>query len=286
MKTWTIYLKQKVSKAKPLYKSKSFIFTLILFLGLIIGIFRACNHIANTNPLYRIARDGSWSQLLPSEKGVNLLAFSNDLLFNIAKKVNLEFELILINPSNLFPGLDHEQYDGILSSFIAQPSSKEWYIFSDPIYLSGPVLIVQSSENIHSLAEMKGKIIGILTGSSTVFNVEKNPDILITSFDTPLQALSALEKNTIDGVILPLIQAFIYTSGLYEGKLKIVTEPLTNDGVRIIALKNARGSHFIELFNKGLKEVKEDGTFDELLKKWGLFTKEQKDKLGSFLLEK
>jgi polar amino acid transport system substrate-binding protein len=280
MKTWPLYLKQKSGKTKPIYRSKLFIFLLILILGLTVGIFRSCSNIATNNPVYRIARDGSWSKLLPSEKGVNLLAFSNDLLFTIAKKADIQFELIFINPSNLFPGLDQEQYDGILSGYAAIPSSRDWYIFSNPIYLSGPVLIVQSSENIHSLAEMKGKIIGILTGSSTVFNVEQHPDILITSFDTPLQALSALEKNTIDGVILPLIQAYIYTTGLYEGKLKIATEPLTNDGVRLIALKNDRGTHFIELFNKGLKEVKEDGTFDELLKKWGLFTKDEKGKLS------
>lgn len=274
MKTLYQFWIDRQLTAMSKWQIKHVILTVILFAGLIAGIVRACSSMgSNHNSLYRIARDASWNNLQFAEKGVNALAFSNDLLFAIAKEEDVQFELLFVQPDNLLPGLDRGQFDGILSTM--QPSSKDWYLATNPIYLTGPILIVRTGSNATSLSDMEGKSIGIQTGSSTVFSVEKYPEILISSYDTPLQALADLDKNTIDGVILPIIPAYIYTTGLYAGRLKIAGGPLSHEGIRLITLNNTRGEHLEELFNKGLAALKSDGSYHNLLVKWNLFNPEE-----------
>lgn len=250
-----------------------FLVIIILLIGLL-GL-RACSGGGMSTPtVYRIARDGTWGYLQLSEKGRNLLAFSNELLFAIAKQENMQLELFLVSPETLFQGLDRNQYDGVLSAFLPRGAENEKYEKSKPVFLTGPVLIVQDSSPARSLQEMGGKVIGIQTGSSVVFNIEQYPEILLTSYDTPLQALSSLAKNEIDGAILGLIPAYIYTTGFYAGRLKVITRPLTDEGVRLISLRNPHGKKLVEFFNKGLAKVRADGTYDALLAKWGLFNPE------------
>ena len=66
-----------------------------------------------------------------------------------------------------------------------------------------------------------------------------------------------------------VLPAYTFTEALYKGKLQVVSDPITDEGLRLIALKGAEDS-LIEKFDQGLKDLKEDGTYGILLKKWNL----------------
>lgn len=247
------------------------LFIFLLVLATIVLGMRSCDSTENfwRKKLYRIARDATWYPLDLLGKERNMLAFSNELLLAIAKNESLKIELLSNSSENLFSGLDNELYDAILSPMLPNQYNNQYYWFSKPFYLLGPVLVVKESLNVNSLQEMEGKAIGVSSGSSLVYN--RYPKILITSYDNILTALNDVERNVIDGVILSGLTAYAYTTGLYSGRLKVASAPLTNEGLRLIARKDEESKYLIDKFNEGFEKVKNDGTYDALITKWGLY---------------
>ena len=219
---------------------------------------------------FRIAKDNSWYPLNLMGKEKNMSAFVADLLLEIAKEAKFKIEIITTNTDNLHQGLEVGTYDGIITSVNPSANLVDQYTLSDPFYLLGPVLIVVSSSHVHTLEEMEGKIIGIKAGLPFAYNTKLQPSVLIIPYENMTTALEDLERNKIDGVIMESLPAYVYINGLYKGKEKVITAPLTNTGLRLMSLKTPTGSALIEGYNEGLKAVRENGTYQALLNKWNL----------------
>lgn len=269
---WTEHIR-KFSK-KRLSKAVKISIGIFLALLALLVVMRSCSGGVVWAKSYKIARDKTWYPLQLYEKERNFTAFSDELLIAISKQQHIEIELVQVGSDNLFLGLDNDQYDAVLSSLEPDAQNRTHYVFSNPYYLMGPVVIVKSSSKATSLADMEGKIVGIRTGSSVVFNIQQYPNILIKSYDNPLTALMDLDKNDLDAVILDALTATVYSSGLFKGKVKIITHPLTNIGLRLIAKNKLRGEHLIDFFNEGLKILKENGSYNQLILKWNLYNPE------------
>jgi ABC-type amino acid transport substrate-binding protein len=54
----------------------------------------------------------------------------------------------------------------------------------------------------------------------------------------------------------------------------MVTQPLTNEGLRLVALKTPEGHALIEKFNTSLAKIKSTSTYDSILAKWELHNPE------------
>lgn len=225
-----------------------------------------------------IARDPSWYPVNMMGKGDNLLSFTDELLYAVAKDQGLHVELFTVSTGSLMEGLDEKVYTAVISFVVPTDMNKEDYLFSDPYYLIGPVLVVQNSSNIKKLADLQGKILGVQTGSSFIFDAKNYPDISISTYENIQFALENLSKGQIDGVIMDSIAADVYTSSFYKGKLEIASGILTKGGLRLIVLKDKSEEEIISLFNTGLQKLKEDGRYGALLEKWGLFNPEKNEK--------
>lgn len=268
----SLQLLRKTVPLKTVFQSKASIVIGMILVLILFGIIRACTTSAGiTKPTYRIARDSTWYPLDLSDKGRSMVGFSNDLIMEIATRQKFNVEFFFDTYEHLMPGLDLNQYDGILSSLTPTSTIKESYDFSEPFYLLGPVLVTQNTANYTSLEQMSGKIIGIPSGSSMIFDIETFPAILIRSYDNPITALSDLNNHLIDGAILNMVYAYTYATGIFKGKLKIVTEPMTDYGLRMVTRHDPSSDHLIQMFNDGLQSLEKDGTYSHLLQKWGLF---------------
>ena len=242
---------------------------LLLMIGF--GIFRACSSTTEEdNGLYHIARDPNWNPLQLFDKEKNMSAFTNELLFEIARREKIHLELLRATSDDLLDGLKDGNYDGILSSIRPGAINRDLYEFSDPIYLLGPVLIVRSSSNIASLSDLQYKVLGVRQVSSNP-ELQTFADISIRNYENVLSALMDLDRGLIDAVLMESLPAYQYLLGIFNGKLKIVSKPMTDLGIRLVARHDGKSeTRLIHRFNEGLKAVKADGTYDALLTKWGL----------------
>lgn len=242
----------------------------IVLIAVLALTIRSCSSKKAHKEYYRIARNSGWGSIDLHGKEKNMLGFSDELLQTIAEREKIRIELVFAGNDQFLPSLDNRQVDGVMSIITPTVLNLDQYDFSEPYYLLGPVLIVRSSSPVHEIKQMKGGSIGILSGSSLIFNTEQYPSLLVTSYNNIVTALNDLEKNVIDGVLVDALTGYTYVYGPYAGKLRVATPPLTNEGFRLITRRDPESEVLIHDFNEGLEALRKDGTYEKLLEKWTL----------------
>ncbi|MEM1282617.1 MAG: transporter substrate-binding domain-containing protein [Chlamydiota bacterium] len=263
-------LLDQVKKIIPINKisiSLMAVCTLILIWG---GI-RACTQapLVPRTHLYVIARDPTWYPLNLMGKEKTVLAFTSDLLTTIAKRQNLRIELVNVSSNYLFEGLSEKEYAALISSLAPSALNNQYYNFSNPFFFVGPVLIVPADSEIESLKGMTNRIIGVRRDGNVNFNITKY-NAYYKPYDSMTMAFEDLYRDRIDGIILPVLQAYTYIDTFHKGRFKVVTSPLDDQGLRLVARQTYLSDFLIEEFDTGLQEIIEDGTYQALCNKWGL----------------
>lgn len=247
----------------------------ILSIAVLWLLFRACSSGPSVSKkIFEIGRDSNWYPMDLRGKEKALVGFSNDLIQQIGKKEGFTPIVFEVGGNALFDGLDIENYDAVFSSVTPDVINRKKYLFSEPFYLVGPVLVVREDSSIKSMRELKGKILGIEAGALQVFNIPEPSDILIIPYPTSAKALEDLDGHVIDGVLLDALKAYVWTDGFYAGRLKVATSPLTDKGLRLVTLNKPEYVPWINQFNQGLKFFRQNGRYNELVSKWDLIDTE------------
>ncbi|MCI0382768.1 MAG: transporter substrate-binding domain-containing protein [Chlamydiae bacterium] len=218
---------------------------------------------------FLIGIDPYWYPLEIAGREKNILAFSSELLSEIAKSKNIKIALITMNWDNLLWGLNHGKYEGILSSMQPYLFYEKKYQFSDLYLPTGPVLILPYDARISSLEKMKGKEVGVIRGSPASLLLQTFPGIILRSYNSIPETFNDILIQTIDGAVIDLLPAQAYVRDLYHNQLKIASPSLDNQGLRLITLQCQTGA-LIKIFNEGLKELRKSGKYEKMVKKWGL----------------
>ena len=243
----------------------------ILFFVFVITLwavwFSGCGIVGK--PVYYIARDPNWYPLALLGKEKNVLAFSDDLLMEIAKIEGFEVSTIVTNSNSLEIGLDIGIFDAAMTTLKPTPFRQDKYCFSDPYFFSGPILVVPAESTASSLIDMDHKRVAVRTGALRVFQIDTHPEITFQFYDNIIHGLDSMLHGELDGVIMDLVPAYGFSQGVYRGRIKVVGAPLTTAGIRLVANRE-KAPQLVMYFNRGLKELEENGVYRQLLEKWGL----------------
>ncbi len=218
---------------------------------------------------YRVGVDSSWFPLNLMGKEANVYAFTDELLRAISHEEDVFFERVAVSWDSLILGLKEERYEGMLSSISPRLYMKEIYEFSDLFLHTGPVLIVRSDVKMRSLGKMKGKEVAVDSLKTEVLLLEHYPGVIVHYYDSIPEGLDEVISEQFDAILVDYLPASSYIRDLYYGKVKIASPPLSDQGLRLLTLSGEQ-SDLIKLFNRGLDKLKDDGTYDMLLKKWEL----------------
>lgn len=163
------------------------------------------------------------------------------------------------------PGPTANPRSEISAMTITEDRGKE-VIFSEPYINSNQSITATKGSGIKALADLKGKIVGVQSGTTGEAWARENVADAkeIKSYDTALDAFTALQAGQIVAVINDLpVSAFIVKD---KPELEIVEEIATDEQYGIaVGLDN---TELAEAINKALQELKADGTYDEIHAKW------------------
>lgn len=232
----------------------------LLFVGLFVALIGGCSRDRKE---LLVGRDLTW---FPVQFGIytsNINAFINDLVADINYKEDMNIEIVNQDWVHIFEDLDNRKTAGAFTSILPTSEALARYQFSDPILLTGPVLVVPESSPYQSLQDLHGKLIGVYKFDSSIQVSQNIPDAIISTYQHVPVALEALSSNCYDALLAPVIEVSALIDTAYKGRLKIVSEPLNQDGLRLITLRKDR-KNLLEGFNAGLAKSIQSGKYQSL----------------------
>ena len=218
---------------------------------------------------YTIGIDPSFFPLDLMGKEVNLFAFSNELLYEISRIEGVSLKRVNMSWDNLLTGLDEKKYDGILSSMYPYAHVLNKYRFSNLFLHTGPVLVSRKTVSTSFFEGMKKAEVAVSSIEDKTLLIKLYPQIIIHFYNSIPMALNSLLNETIDAVMINYILALNFSHDLYAKEIKILTPPLNDMGLRLIT-KSDNQTPLIEIFNRGLEKLQNQGIYIKLLKKWSL----------------
>ena len=202
-------------------------------------------------------------------KEMFVLAFTNELLDEIGKIQRVEFRHLPRAWDNLLYSLDKGEYDAMLSSIDPNLINLETYTFSDIYLKTGPVLVIKKGQPHFNLDRLKNGYIGVIANTKAAFYVETQNNLMPKYFPNSGALCFAVQDGSVNGALVQAIPAISFTKDLFQQELKIDSDPMFHEGIRLVKLKDNR-SKIIRDFNEGLSKVKKKGIYSQLRTKWGL----------------
>lgn len=195
-----------------------------------------------------------------------------DILKAIAEDQGFKYELKSLGWDASIAACQAGQADAMIAgASITEKRKNEGWIFSDGYYTATQCMTVAKDSDITGFDSLKGKTVAVKTGTEGASYAESLKDkygFKINYFkDSPTMYQAVTGKQAVACFEDTPIMAATIKDNANLG-LKIV-EGTENAGSPYgLAIHKADRQEFLDLFNKGLKNIKANGKYDEILKKY------------------
>ncbi|MBU2597995.1 MAG: basic amino acid ABC transporter substrate-binding protein [Actinobacteria bacterium] len=214
-----------------------------------------------------VGTDAAYPPLENVEAG-EFVGFDIDLVKEIANGLGLEAEIINTAWDGIFPALIAHKFDVVISAVTITEDRDKEMDFSDPYLDSDQSIATKDDSGIKTKADLKDKILGVqigTTGELTAKEIDEEMGVAeIKTYDDILLAFEDLKAGRIDAIINDIpTSAYIVKD---NPELVIVEKIITNEKYGIVFAPDT--PELLKAVNKVLKEMKEDGTYDQIYSKW------------------
>ncbi|MCP4673376.1 MAG: glutamine ABC transporter substrate-binding protein GlnH [Desulfobacula sp.] len=192
--------------------------------------------------------------------------FDVDLWAEIAKRLNLDYELVPMDFNGLIPGLTTGNLDAVLAAIFIKSSREKAIDFSHPYFRAGlKVMVRTENTDIHGPKDLKGKVVAVKTGTATVDYVETLGAKKVVKFPNIDQAYLEVVTGGADAAMhdTPNVLYFIDTAG--KGRVKAVGADVK---AAFYGIGFQQGSDLRDKVNVTLLEMMETGAYDKIYIKW------------------
>jgi polar amino acid transport system substrate-binding protein len=213
-----------------------------------------------------IGTDSTYPPMESVDAHNELVGFDIDLGMELAKGMGLKAVFKSYPWDDLFPALQQGKIDIILSSVTINDERKKLYIFSDPYFNAGQVIVMKKNEQPIVLPEgLMGKKVGVQKETtSEVEALKYASDSGVFAYPDYEQAAASLSAGTIHAIVIDLPAA----KGLVDANSSIVitSDPFTKEYYGVMMKKG--NSLLQNKVNSRLSTLKEQGTLDTIKQKW------------------
>ncbi|EAH4720626.1 basic amino acid ABC transporter substrate-binding protein [Campylobacter upsaliensis] len=244
---------------------------LVAFLSLFVV---ACSDTSTTNNDSNASlslRVGTAPNYKPFDykEDAKLMGLDIDLVNEIAKREGIELTWVEMSFDGLIPALKTGKIDMIASAMSATEDRRKSVDFSDVYYTTKNLYIKKKdNEALNSKEDLEGKIIGVQLGTLQEPAAKAIKDTKVQSNESLSVVIMELKEGKIDAVVA---DKDVSTGYLKENAdlIGFFEEEDGSEGFSF-AFDKDKQKEAIEKFNKGLKDLKADGTYDQILTKYEL----------------
>ncbi len=191
--------------------------------------------------------------------------FSAELAEAIAGRLGLELKVAILPFSDLFSRLTADICDMAMSAITITRERKLQMDFSEPYFTSGQSILVRRDSTIAGEADLRGKKVGVIKGTTNQEEAEKIPGIdEVVEFKDKPEMFDELIDGKLDAVIVDT--PFAQYNANSTGKTRIARQ-LTSGEHYGIAVKKGN-TKLLDKINAAVKEIRKEGTYDRLYEKY------------------
>ncbi len=221
-----------------------------------------------TKDKYIIASDSSFAPFVFQDDSNQYTGIDMELIKAIAKDQGFTVEITNPGFDAAINSVQTGQADAIIAGMSVTDARKKTFDYSDPYYTANSILAVKDSSNIKSYEELKGKTVGVKTGTASQTFLEENKSKYGYSIKTFSDAASMYDSLNTGSVAAVMDDEPVVKYAIKQGKkLKTPIEG-TPSGQVAFAVKKGSNPELIEMFNNGLANLKESGKYQEILDKY------------------
>lgn len=176
-------------------------------------------------------------------------------------KVNIETSAF----DGLIPALQAGKYDAIISAMTITEERAQSVQFSDKYFLSGQYIAMKKGAGFKTLADLKGKKIGVQLNTTGQYAAEKN-GMQTNKYDTTPDALNALISGGVDAVVADSPVVLWFEAQNPTAQIESVD---ANSGEEFYGIAMKQGNTDLAgKVNASLKKLMDNGKYNEIYKKW------------------
>ena len=218
-----------------------------------------------------IASDTVFKPFEYTDASGNFVGIDVDIVAAVAADQGFDYEIKSLGWDAAIAACQAGQADGMIAgASITEERKANGWLFSDGYYTATQSMTVAADSDITGFDGLKGKDVAVKTGTQGAAYAETLKDEygfnLVYFEDSPTMYQAVLGGQCVACFEdTPIMQATIKDNGL---ALKCLEDTANAGGDYGFAIFNADNQELLDMFNKGLANIKANGTYDQILAKY------------------
>ena len=220
--------------------------------------------------VYVVGTDAAYAPFESQNEKGEIVGFDIEVVQAVAKKAGIEVKFVNTPWEGIFNALGQGDRDMVVSAVTITDERKATMDFSAPYFDAQQLIAVKVTSKVAKFADLKKLKVGVQTGTTGDEAVSKllgKTSTDIKRFESTPLALKELEAGGVDAVVADNGVVVHYVANNPGGKFKTVADKEFVPEQYGIALKKGN-TELLEKINKGLADIKADGTYDQIFSKY------------------
>ncbi|CEH32086.1 hypothetical protein AM501_28185 [Aneurinibacillus migulanus] len=197
--------------------------------------------------------------------------FDIDLIKAIAETQNIEVQVKHTGWDAMMAGLEDGSVDVGIAGITITDDRKKSFDFTTPYFTAKQVILMKKdAPAVNKVADLKGKKIGVQSGTTGQFLVEEHLGkgySGLKGFEEVAGAIEDMKNGRIDAVVADNAVVKKFMEQLKLDNVNIIEDTSAKQEQYGIAVKKGN-KELLDKLNKGLTAVKENGKYDEIYNKY------------------
>lgn len=130
--------------------------------------------------------------------------------------------------------LEQKECAAVIASIPNSSIHREKFAFSEPLIRTGPLFVTKASDTSTSFENKK---IALEENSPAYLIAQKIEGASLALYTDISKAFEDLSQGKVDAILCGALIAKSYLSGVYKGQLREASQPLNEEGIRVITLR-------------------------------------------------
>jgi len=220
--------------------------------------------------VYAVGTDAAYAPFESQNEKGEIVGLTVDVVNAVAAKAGIQVKFVNTPWEGIFNTLQQGDRDFLASSITITDERKQTMDFTSPYFDAQQLIAVKDNSKVAKFDDLKKLKVGVQTGTTGDEVVSKllgKTSTSIKRFESTPLALKELESSGVDAVVADNGVVINYVTNNPASKFKTVSDTAFAPEQYGFAVKKG-DTALLEKLNKGLADIKADGTYDKIYAKY------------------